>query len=215
MITNDEYDVLPLFSKVFYLKNLDYISDKKLNDIFIKCKKQKYQNTQINTLNNSQTSLNIKILDLKIFDDLKKIINDEFVFFKNNILKYNNTDFKITSSWITKTKKNNFSLPHNHNNSMFSGVFYINVNEKQKNISFENFFKPSLFIEPSEYNIFNSSEQKIIVKNKTIIFFPSEVHHTVLKNEMSDDRYSIAFNFFPNGKFGIKNTDGEVSINVV
>jgi uncharacterized protein (TIGR02466 family) len=215
MINDDEYNVLPLFSKVFYIKTLNYINDSEIKDILKNCKLQKYSITQKNNFNCSKTSLDTKILDSNSFKKLKQIIYTEFNFFKNNILKYTNTDFKITTSWITKTEKNNFSLIHNHQNSMFSGVFYVDINENQDNISFENVYKPSFFVEPNEYNIYNSCEQKIIVKNKTLIIFPSEVHHNILKNEMKKDRYSIAFNIIPNGKFGIKNTDGEIYINVL
>ena len=98
---------------------------------------------------------------------------------------------------------------------MFSGIFYVSVNEQQLNISFENIFKSLFSIEPKEYNIFNSCEQKIFVKNKTLILFPSEVHHTILSNEMNDDRYSIAFNILPTGKIGINNTDEYVNLNVI
>lgn len=212
---NTDYEILPFFPKVFYIKDLDLINDKDYNNILLNCKKQKYITTNKQNSNSSKISESQKILDLKDFNKLKQIIYNEFNFFKNNILKYTNTNFKITSSWITKTEKNNYSLLHNHNNSMFSGIFYVSVNEKQLNISFENIFKSLFSIEPKEYNIFNSCEQKVFVKNKTLIFFPSEVHHTILSNEMHNDRYSIAFNILPTGLIGINNTDEQVNIKVV
>jgi len=214
-MVNNDYAVLPFFPKVFYVKDLNLIDDKDYDNILLNCKKQKYISTNKDNLNSSKISLNQKILDLKHFNKLKKIIYNEFNFFKNTVLKYTNTNFKITSSWITKTEKNNYSLLHNHSNSMFSGIFYVSVNEKQLNISFENIFKSLFSVEPKDYNIFNSCEQKIFVKNKTLILFPSEVYHTILSNAMNDDRYSIAFNILPTGKFGISNTDECVDINVL
>jgi hypothetical protein len=135
---NSEYQVLPLFSKVFYLKNLNYITDNDLLNILKYTKKENYKETHLDNNFYSQHSLNLKILNQKNFLKLKKYIIKEFDFFKNNILKYNNINFVITNSWLTKTEKNQFSYPHNHNNSMFSGIFYIDVNDNQKNISFEN-----------------------------------------------------------------------------
>jgi uncharacterized protein (TIGR02466 family) len=211
---NSEYQVLPLFSKVFYLKNLNYITDNDLLNILKYTKKENYKETHLDNNFYSQHSLNLKILNQKNFLKLKKYIIKEFDFFKNNILKYNNINFVITNSWLTKTEKNQFSYPHNHNNSMFSGIFYIDVNDNQKNISFENLNRSTFSLEPNEYNIYNSNEQTIYVKTKSLIFFPSEVHHSISKNISSKTRYSLAFNILPTGQVGLKNTDSEININI-
>ena len=98
---------------------------------------------------------------------------------------------------------------------MFSGIFYFSVNKEQLNISFENLQRSSYSVEPTEYNIYNSSEQKLIVENKTLILFPSEVHHQILENISEKDRYSLAFNVIPDGEYGPINSDSRVNIKVL
>ena len=44
---NSEYQVLPLFSKVFYLKNLNYITDNDLLNILKYTKKENYKETHL------------------------------------------------------------------------------------------------------------------------------------------------------------------------
>ena len=53
-------------------------------------------------------------------------------------MKYKN-DFEITTSWLTVSKKNEQSTFHNHNNCMYSGVFYLQTDENSGDIVFENF----------------------------------------------------------------------------
>ena len=98
---------------------------------------------------------------------------------------------------------------------MFSGVFYFSVNKKQLNISFENLQSSNYSVEPTEFNIYNSIEQKIIVEDKTLILFPSEVHHQILENISKKDRYSLAFNVIPDGEYGPTNSDSRVNIKVL
>jgi len=207
------YSILPLFSKPFYVKKLDYIDDDYFNKLLSNIKIQSYKKSDNKFY--TTVSKDYSILEKKEFSTLKNRILDEFNLYKNDLLKYNNTDFKITTSWLTKGKKNQLSRLHNHTNSMFSGIFYFSVNKNQFNILFENFYKSMYNVVPTEYNIYNSTNQKILVENKTLILFPSEVHHQILENNSSKDRYSLAFNIIPDGSYGPKNTDSRVNIKVL
>jgi len=206
------YEILPLFSKPFYVKKLNQIDDNYFNKLLSVVKKQPFKKEDKIYTN---VSKNYQILEDKQFSTLKNFILNEFNFFKNEILKYNNTNFKIVTSWLTKAKKGQVSRLHCHKNSMYSGVFYFSVDKKQLNISFENLQSSNYSVEPTEFNIYNSNDQKIIVEDKTLLLFPSEVHHLILENKSEKDRYSLAFNILPDGQYGPYDTDGRVNVKVL
>ena len=207
------YNILPLFSKPFYVKKLDYIDNVYFNKLLSNIKNQSYKKSDNKFY--TTVSKDYSILEKKEFSTLKNHILEEFNFYKNDLLKYNDTDFKITTSWLTKGEKNQISRLHNHTNSMFSGIFYFSVNKNQFNIMFENLYKSMYNIVPREHNIYNSTDQKILVEDKTLILFPSEVHHQILQSKSTKDRYSLAFNIIPTGSYGPENTDSRVNIKVL
>jgi len=208
-----KYEILPFFSKPFFIKKLDYIDDNYFNKLLLNIKNESYKKHKDNFYTTVSEKYNI--LNNKQFYKLKEIIINEFNFYKNEILKYNDTKFEIISSWLTKGKKNQISKLHNHTNSMFSGVFYFSINENQSNIMFENVYRSTFNIIPTEYNIYNSTQQNLFVKEKSLIIFPSEVHHQILQSKSTKDRYSLAFNIIPTGSYGPKNTDSRVNIKVL
>jgi len=134
----------------------------------------------------------------------------EFNKFNIKYLKYKN-NFKITTSWVTKTLPSQTSNYHNHRNSMFSGVLYIQTDENSGGINFSKFNNDSnILLDAEEYNLYNSNDYTIAPENGTLIFFPSEIYHKILKNNSNIIRYSIAFNLFPTGSLGY----GDSSINL-
>ena len=63
-------------------------------------------------------------------------------------------------------------------------------------------------IDFEEYNETNSTTWTYVPKNGDIYLFPSFLKHSVEKNLNKKNRYSLAFNFLPSGKFGTdKNLD--------
>lgn len=196
-LSNTE-SVYSFFPKVFYiniLKEIDFktIQNKIEKETFIKVgenEKDLYASTNVNILNS------------KDFKKIKKKIENEFYNFKNNYLKYNNTDFKLTTSWLTKSKKGEYSHLHKHKNSFYSGILYLQVDDISGDISFENQCNNNFSIIPTENNTYNTDEYIIKPINNMIIFFPSDIHHRILKNKSDNIRYSIAFNLMPSGKIG-------------
>ena len=67
----------------------------------------------------------------------------------------------------------------------------------------------------NSYNTYNSKSWKITPVNGMLIFFPSEVHHQILKNNSNIERYSLAFNLMPTGKIGIENSDSFVNLKIL
>ena len=199
----DSYTVLPLFSKPLYVSNCEPDDDLKIVLYkFIKNSNLKWTlDLKKNLLTNCRT-LNLHVLEELELKPLKKMILERFNFFKNNVLKYTENEFKLTTSWITSTKKHFYSEYHNHSHSMYTGVLYFNQSPDQGGTSLINFekqtFKPSV----SEKNLYNSTEWIIDPKPWQIIFFPSEVYHKVMQNNNKKVRHTLAFNFYPIGYLG-------------
>ena len=127
-------------------------------------------------------------------------MNELNIFF-HNVMNYE-SEFKITTSWFTKSQNSQSSNYHNHNNSMFSGVLYLQTDENSGDISFEDFNNRRYKLNVKEYNIYNCTEYQIKPNDGLLILFPSEVHHKILKNNSNIVRHSLAFNIIPVGEIG-------------
>jgi len=205
-------EVLLFFAKPFYKTKIE-LDFKKIVSLIEKINFQlsgTRNQELLNVSNLGHSSKIINVLNDKIFYFLKKIIMMEFNKFNIKYLKYKN-NFKITTSWVTKTLPSQTSNYHNHRNSMFSGVLYIQTDENSGGINFLKFNNDSnILLDAEEYNLYNSNDYTIAPENGTLIFFPSEIYHKILKNNSNIIRYSIAFNLFPTGSLGY----GDSSINL-
>ena len=210
-----KHELYSLFPKLVYTNILEDIPDQQLYGIknyLDNIQYHKIDNSNKNTYTSASKS-NFIFKDEKLFS-LKERIMAEFNFFKNNILKYENNDFIFTTSWIAKSEKNETSEYHNHNNCMYSGIFYVNTDENCGQLCFENFADKRFNLIPTEYNIYNCLNFNFKPKNKMIIFFPSELFHKILKNNSDIIRYSIAFNMIPVGNIGNINSDSFLKIDI-
>ena len=162
---------------------------------------KKYEYRQLDNDFNSSAAMTVRLNVLDDFPDIEKYILSVFNDYIKNVYKYEN-EFVMSTSWSTRVKPNTTTTSHNHKNSMFRGVLYL----ESKNISpilFEQIPSPSSFsIEPSEFNDFNAESWVIKPSSWEIIFFPSHIKHNICKNESDGDRFSIAMNFLPIGKYG-------------
>ena len=163
--------------------------------------------TKPNTYNNlgNTTSNDNYILNQEPFKNLKEELNlrikdyfDKIISPANNITPY------ITQSWLNYTETNQYHHRHEHPNSLVSGVFYINCDEKFDKIKF---YKKDIYqtIKPQikEWNLWNSENWWFSVKTGDIILFPSSLTHMVETKEGTNTRISLAFNVFIKGKVGI------------
>ena len=151
----DTIHVLPLFSFVCHPCNFK-LSEEQNNIILDVANNIEYNDDyKINHIRSKTIYLFQDVPELKFLGDM---ILDQFYKFKDTALRYENTDFRLTTSWITKTQPGEGSFFHNHNNCMYSGVFYFNNDEQHTALTFTNFaFQTSYTIEPTEYNDFNST----------------------------------------------------------
>ena len=192
-------EILPLFSKPFFKSELD-LSDDELYNLKKDIKNIEYKQIDIDYIDNvAHLSTDNYILNNDLFKNIKYKICDEFKIFFNENLRYKN-DFKMTTSWIAKSEPGQMSQYHNHSNCMFSGIFYIDTFDNSGDICFSDFRDKRFSVNKKDFNILNSTSWSFKPKNKMILFFPSEIHHQILKNNSNNTRYSIAFNFIPIGK---------------
>jgi uncharacterized protein (TIGR02466 family) len=181
-----------------------YISklNRKLNSkelLFIDKTKLDVHNNEGNTTSNDNYILNNKnFKNLK--SDLDLIIKD---YFDKIICPTNSITPYITQSWLNYTEKNQHHHKHEHQNSLVSGVFYVNSDEKFDKIKF---YKKDVYqiIKPEikEWNLWNSESWWFTVKTGDIILFPSSLTHMVETKEGNNTRISLAFNVFIKGMVG-------------
>ena len=145
------------------------------------------------SMDTGEISYDEDLLSKDIFNNLKlKILKEG----KNYLNKLGHTfkDIQISCSWATLVNKD-YELPlHYHPNSYISGIFYLN---KGEDISFTDPLHELWYYSNNpQPNLF-----KISPKPGLLIFFPSFIKHQVSKSK-ENNRFSIAFNIIPKGRFG-------------
>tara|TARA_B100000809_G_scaffold37297_1_gene32639 strand:- start:223 stop:894 length:672 start_codon:yes stop_codon:yes gene_type:complete len=214
---NNGYSVTPLFSKVFYCNNLTDITDESLADIKQFISQQPYFNvaTFENTMdyrgshNVAESTIKHDLLETSTLEPLKQRILDEFRIFKNKVLRTEDLEFGITTSWATRSIPGKEAPFHYHSNCYYSGILYINVAPNSGDICFKDFDSKSYSFDEKvkEWTIFNARTHSWTPENRDIIFFPAEVYHQFLVNKSNIDRYSIAFNLVPLGRVGTEDSE--------
>jgi|TARA_R100000482_G_scaffold116304_2_gene59480 uncharacterized protein (TIGR02466 family) len=188
--------IIPIFSKPIYINKIN-IETKKIFNILNNFHLSKSRDDS----KSSDIAINYNVLNMAELNELKEKIVISYEDFLNNNLHYKNK-FKITTSWITRTLPGQKSHAHNHLNSMFSGVFYVQTKKNCGKIQFQNLFNKTFHLNIKSYNIYNSDFWDIEPSDGLILIFPSEIYHQVLENFSDLERVSIAFNLLPIGKIG-------------
>ena len=194
-------EIFSLFSKVVCVKQTNINCENILKTINEKTSVSGIPN-QITKKYLTLASTNKKVLDQSKYKNLKKEIMKEFYYYAHGVLNYKNNKFKMTTSWFTKTNRNQESIHHNHNNCMFSGVLYLKINDNSGGINFNNYENFRFQLLATKYDMLNARDYTIKPQTGTILFFPSEMHHRILQNESNEERVSLAFNFLPVGHIG-------------
>jgi uncharacterized protein (TIGR02466 family) len=192
-----ESTINSIFPTPIYISKLD----RKLTPLELKFidkhKKDSFKNegnitSKNNYILNEKPFANIKKeLDLRVEDYFDKVISPA-----NNITPY------ITQSWLNYTETNQFHHKHSHQNSLVSGVFYINCHEEYDKIKFFNDNYKTIKLEIKDWNLYNSESWWFSVKTEDIILFPSSLSHMVETKQGDNTRISLAFNVFIKGTIG-------------
>ena len=186
--------IVPLFSSCVTVIKIDEdIKEFKTSD-------EKFKNSEWGS---SSSSINKRVLEK--YPKTKKILLDKFKKVALEDYKYEN-DFIITTSWFTKTLKDQSSLMHIHKNSFYSGVYYFDdYTDKSAPIIFHSplhqFY--DFDIVPSNWNVQNSTIWKIKPQKNFLLIFPSYLQHSIEKSIENTTRYSLAFNIIPVGEYGL------------
>ena len=147
------------------------------------------------------------------------------LFFKEHIDNYvenvlcpknESLEFYITQSWINSTRPDENHAAHIHPNSIVSGVYYFtDMCEFILHNPFvtELFERNTLYIE-SKGSFWNFSQEtvRLVLKQNTLLLFPSWIKHEVPKNQSSSDRISLSFNVFVKGDLGDPETLDELRL---
>jgi len=108
----------------------------------------------------------------------------------------------ITQSWANFTDSAQYHHPHTHQNSVVSGVLYVETDPDDRIY----FHRPDVFEALSfgtkDNNQWNSKSWYFDVKATTLLLFPSSLTHRVEVKKSPGTRISISFNTFVKGTLG-------------
>jgi uncharacterized protein (TIGR02466 family) len=106
-------------------------------------------------------------------------------------------DVFISNMWININPTGGFNRPHVHQDSLFSGVYYIDTNENDGAIVFKHpAINHQYHIKDNidQYTNFTSSVYRVTPMKGKLVIFPSWLEHYVEANTTDTDRISISFN---------------------
>jgi len=150
---------------------------------------------------NCSTSENRNILNC--YPELKNRILEVFYDLKDNVLGHTNTDFAITTSWITKIDSNSSGLISHgtHINSYYSGAFYISEHNPDLTGVFEannkGIASSQIVLNRDSETEYNSKTFSFIPKKNYLMFFPSYLNHRIINHKCEEPIYVIWFNIMP------------------
>ena len=185
-----EFRPSELKSMIDYVSNLDWASDKDIKE----------------GPNGETTKLEADLLSEPELENLRKKIDEEvYNFAKSLQIDFGKHGLKRINSWGNLQKKGNYIKEHRHNNTQFSGVFYLQTPENSGDIIFttrnatwiNSYWEPSL----TGYDDLNSFEKRFRPQQCGIFLFPAHLDHYVTPSHSEEERYSISFNYNLDGKF--------------
>ena len=190
--------IFEIFPQLIYKENL------KIKDINLKDFPFEHKDPR-----GIQFSKSNKILEIPDLKFLKDKIQDHINIFTKDILEISkDLDFYITRSWIITVDNEHFDFTsHNHQNSFFTGILYLDLDEGSDCIHFHK-ERNYQYIEYEYENINKYNQQSLTFHpNKNdLIIFDARLHHTAGNHITKNIRTSLAFEVFAKGSFGKENT---------
>jgi hypothetical protein len=147
---------------------------------------------------------------------LSKYILEETTKYGSECLGYSYEEYKFSQSWVSHKHPGEEHITHKHPNSLISGIFY--YGKIDNNVPQIRFHKPEFneSTHPKLSNIpndYNYSMFTLLPIPGMLILFPSELLHSVPKNETNIIRKSLAFNIVPKEGFGEEKNLTQLKIN--
>ena len=155
------------------------------------------------------------ILELESFKTIKELIQKSVDEYTHDFLSVSkDVSFYITRSWIINMKRLHFNSEyHNHANSFFTGVVYLELDEEKDSIQFKktNEYK-ILEFDYDVPNKYNQSEVNFFPKKNDIIIFDAKTYHRIGAHITNTPRICLAFEVFAKGTFGKKNLSNDFNV---
>ena len=102
---------------------------------------------------------------------------------------------KIDNCWININSTNSYNKSHVHQQSIFSGVYYVKASNNSGSIIFNNQSDRDFILQTfTNQNMYTASDINYDAVVGRVIIFPSWIQHSVSLNQSDEDRISIAFN---------------------
>ena len=185
---------IPICSNTLFIYELDI-----KEDLTLKFTEEKFRSGADTVLVTKDFNI------LKKYKELNREINKAVDLTIKKTLMLKNINYRICTSWLTKTKPKGFSDSHIHTNSWLSGIYYP---KSDPGFSIKFFYDNTtqFFTKPTEYNMYNSREGVIVPQDNFLILFFSQLRHKVMPNRSKKDRFSLSFNLLPKGEFGVNDS---------
>ena len=195
-------ELLQLFPTPLLICPCPFEYDQELEWIKKKSFTRENKNTETGASLNRQTE-DTFILDKPEMSRVRRFIDSKIKEFVITIMGSDN-EMVITQSWLNKNCKGESHHEHKHPNSMISGVWYPQINEKLPPIKFRNPKSRDITLSIKNYNHFNSTTFMLPMKKGELIIFPSDLMHSVPINDFNEERISLSFNTWCIGSLGNK-----------
>lgn len=131
---------------------------------------------------------------------LEQLFNELTVFVNDVPQRYMGTSNLILGNWwININGKYDYNEQHDHQNSVLSGTYYVQVPEENMgNLMLHRGDNAEFFLTSKverQQTMANAMTIPCPVKESMFYLFPSWVKHSVERNNTDSERISIAFNF--------------------
>ena len=142
---------------------------------------------------------------LSKFPELQKVITEKVQEYNDHVMTYTDNEVQLMSSWATKYQPGYQGNLHNHDNTMYSVVFYpVSGGSNITFIDYNN--KWQWYVRPKKINHFNQQRLTITPEAGMLVIFPGFAHHKVDVNADNQSRYSIVANYTITGPVGYDDT---------
>lgn len=146
----------------------------------------------------NQSSVNNYLLKEPQMERLAVAIEEKVKEYAEDVWKAEIDPF-VTQSWLNWTKPGQYHHKHAHPNSLYSGVFYVDVEDERDRIYFYQSGYKQLRPNYKDWTRWNSESWWLPIKTNQIVIFPSGLEHmvqTVPGEVIGKERVSLAFNTF-------------------
>ena len=129
-----------------------------------------------------------------VINTIKSILNNK------NVFKIKDLSKAKMQMWININKPGDFNIKHNHPGSDLSGVFWVKSLQRSGDLTF---YSPNVMTQIAQINsikdeigkkLFITPTVEIQPLEGVIVLFPSDLTHSVQKNNSDEDRISVSFN---------------------